>query len=106
MLRRAKTLRERAQIKYVRTKHRQKQHVQRQKFYKHRRKAIQNPKKYSSIIGVKVHRIINYAYIADETVPRGGNLIFKVLRLTLNDLQNREELPSENPVLYLQMWRK
>jgi hypothetical protein len=26
-----------------------------------------------------------------------------VLRLTLNDLQNREELPSEDPVLYLQI---
>ena len=132
-LRRARTLRERARIKYFRTKHLQKQRAQREKYYKHRRKAIQNPKKYLSIIidgmdqkktncpnlggqttkdeaplktriiGVKVHGIRNYAYIADETVPGGGNLILEVLRLTLNDLQNREELPSEDPVLYLQI---
>ena len=33
----------------------------------------------------------------------GANLILEVLHLTLNDLQNKEELPSEDPVLYLQM---
>ena len=36
-------------------------------------------------------------------VPGGGNLISEVLRLTLNDLETRGELPHEDPVLYLQV---
>jgi len=55
------------------------------------------------VIGVKVHGIRNYAYIADQNVPGGGNLITEVLRLTLNDLEMKGELPSEEPVLYLQV---
>ena len=55
------------------------------------------------VIGVKVHGIRNYAYIAYQNVPGGGNLITEVLRLTLNDLEMRGELPSVDPVLYLQV---
>ena len=41
---RARTLQERAQTKILRTKHLQKQHVQREIYYIHWRKAVQNPK--------------------------------------------------------------
>ena len=41
-------------------------------------------------------------FLVDSTVPGGGNLILEILRQVLNDLGERNELPTENPTLYLQ----
>ena len=111
--------------------HLDKQRTQREKYYKHRKKALDDPNKYLSIImdgmdqkkthlpvlqwytkdksplqqhliGVKVHRKQNYVFLVDSTVPGGGNLILEILRQVLNDLGERNELPTENPTIYLQ----
>lgn len=55
------------------------------------------------VIGAKVHGICTYAFIVDETVPGGANLICEVLRLILLDLEAKQKLPTVNPVLYLQV---
>ena len=56
------------------------------------------------IIGVKfkVHAVRNYVFLADETIPGGSTLICEILRLILNDLEKRNELPYSEPTLYLQ----
>ena len=54
------------------------------------------------IIGVKVHAVRNYVFLADETIPGGSTLICEILRLVLNDLEKRNELPYSEPTLYLQ----
>ena len=54
------------------------------------------------LIGVKVHGKRNYVFLVDSTVPGGGNLILEILRQVLNDLGERNELPTKNPTLYLQ----
>lgn len=119
-------------LKKYKTRHLGKQQKQREKFYKHRQKARDNRKRYLSIIidgmdqkktdcpvmgskikdesplvqrviGAKVHGIRTYAFLCDETVPHGGNIICEVLRRVLKDLEERSELPYINPVLYLQI---
>ena len=131
-LRAAKTPMERAQLKRFRASHHNKQTVQRLKYYKHRRKARKNPSRYLSIIidgmdqkktncpamgkftkddpplvqrvmGVKVHGIGSYAFIVDDTVRKGANLVCEILRLVLNDLNSQQKLPHDEPVLYLQV---
>jgi hypothetical protein len=52
------------------------------------------------LIGVKVHGKRNYIFLVDSTVPGGGNLILEILRQVLNDLGDRNELPTKNPTLY------
>ena len=54
------------------------------------------------VIGVKVHGIKTYAFICDETVRKGANLICEILHRVLCDLDKIGKLPSEDPVLYLQ----
>ena len=131
-LRAARTPMERAQIKRFRAAHHNKQELQRKKYYHHRRKAKKNPSRYLSVIidgmdqkktncpslgkytkdepplaqrviGVKVHGKKTYAFICDETVRKGGNLICEILRVVLNDLDSNNELPFDSPVLYLQV---
>jgi hypothetical protein len=55
------------------------------------------------VIGVKVHSIRNYCYVVDDNVPGGANLICEVLRRVLLDLDSRNELPVEQPALYIQL---
>ena len=132
-LRMAKSLEEREQIKELRRLHIAKQRKQREKYYKHKRKATENPNKYMSIImdgmdqkktnlpvmgrytktespltqriiGVKVHGIKNYAFVVDETVPGGSNLMVEILRRVLLDLQEKHKLPSDSKcTLFLQV---
>lgn len=131
-LRKAKTMEDRDAIKFYRSRHKQKQATQREKYYKHRNKANTMKHRYLSIIidgmdqkktnvpitgravkdpspltqriiGAKVHGHGNYAFIVDETVPGGANLICEVLRLILKDLENKGALPHDRPVLYLQV---
>ena len=129
----AKSLEEREQIKELRRLHIAKQRKQREKYYKHKRKATENPNKYMSIImdgmdqkknnlpvmgrytktespltqriiGVKVHGIKNYAFVVDETVPGGSNLMVEILRRVLLDLQEKHKLPSDSKcTLFLQV---
>ena len=47
------------------------------------------------IIGVKVHGLGNYVYVADESVPGGSNLILEVLNRTLLDLDEKGLLPTD-----------
>ena len=113
-------------------KHNTKQQTQRLKYYKHRRKARDDPRRYLSIIidgmdqkktncpvlgrnvkdespltqrviGVKVHGIGCLVYICDETVKGGANLIIDILRRTLLYLDDNGKLPCVNPSLYLQI---
>jgi len=113
-------------------KHNTKQQTQRLKYYKHRRKARDDPRRYLSIIidgmdqkktncpvlgrnvkdespltqrviGVKVHGIGRLVYICDETVKGGANLIIDILRRTLLYLDEKGKLPCVNPSLYLQI---
>lgn len=132
-LRSAKTWEERMQIKEWRRKHLEKQRLQRQKYYLHRKKSVgRGRKRYLSIIidgmdqkktdipvmasttkddppltqrviGVKVHGLRNYCFIVDDNLPGGANLICEVLRRVLLDLDARNELPTEKPTLYLQI---
>ena len=55
------------------------------------------------LIGVKVHGHGNWVYLVDENVKGGANLMVKVLRLTLLDLETLGKLPHVNPTLYLQL---
>ena len=55
------------------------------------------------VMGVKVHGIVSYAFIVDDTVRKGANLVCEILRLVLNDLNSQQKLPHEEPVLYLQV---
>ena len=131
-IREAKTDAQRAILLEFKRRHHTKQESQRQKYYRHRRKAMENPKRYLSIIidgmdqkktncpvmgrtvkdespltqrviGVKVHGIGNFVYVCDETVRGGGNLIIEVLRQTLLHVEKIGKLPYINPVLYLQI---
>ena len=54
-------------------------------------------------VGVKVHGKRNYAFLVDSTVPGGGNLMIEILRQVLNDLDEKNELPTKNPKFYLQV---
>jgi len=40
-------------------------------------------------------------FLLDSTVKGGANLMSEILRLTLFDLEKRNELPTVNPILYL-----
>lgn len=132
-LRSAKTPLERQQLKELRRRHLEKQRIQRQKYYKHKLKAMMHPEKYLSIIidgmdqkktdcpvlsrytkdeaplgqriiGVKVHGICNYCYIVDESVPGGSNLTIEILNRVLLDLDSKGMLPSDpQSVLFLQV---
>ena len=55
------------------------------------------------LVGVKVHGIGDYVYLVDTTVKGGANLMIEILRLTLLDLEKMGKLPSNNPILYLQL---
>ena len=55
------------------------------------------------LVGVKVHGKRNYAFLVDSTVPGGGNLMIHILREVLIDLDSRNELPNQNPTMYLQV---
>ena len=55
------------------------------------------------LVEVKVHGKRNCAFLVDSTVSGGSNLITVILRQVLLDLDSRNELPSENPKLYLQV---
>ena len=59
------------------------------------------------LVGVKVHGIGDYVYISctsvDTTVKGGANLMIEILRLTLLNLEKMGKLPSNNPILYLQL---
>ena len=130
-LRKVKSLEEREQLKKMRRNHLDKQTLQREKYYKHKGKAVANPNKYMSIIfdgmdqkkthlpvwsrytkdespleqrliGVKVHGIRNYVFLVDASVPGGSNLMIEILRRVLLDLEAKGELPTKDPVLYLQ----
>jgi hypothetical protein len=50
-----------------------------------------------------VHGHGSYIFVVDETVAGGSNLICEILRLILNDLEAKNKLPCDNPVLYLQV---
>ena len=111
-------------------RHRTKQQTQRLKYYKHKRKAKNDPKRYLSIIidgmdqkktncpvlgrtvkdkppltqrviGVIVHGICRLVYVCDDTVRGGANLIIDILRRTLLYLEERNQLQCINPVLYI-----
>ena len=41
--------------------------------------------------------------LVDSTVPGGGNLMIHILREVLIDLDSRNELPNQNPTMYLQV---
>jgi hypothetical protein len=131
-LRKVLTVRDRDAIKQMRRAHLNKQRTQREKYYKHKRKAIANPNQYLSIImdgmdqkkthlpvwsrytkdespmeqrvvGVMVHGIRNYAFVVDSTVPGGTNLMVDILLYVLKDLDSRNELPFLNPTMFLQV---
>jgi hypothetical protein len=132
-LRAATTPSERQQLKALRRKHLDKQRQQRELYYQHKLRAMMFPKKYLSIIvdgmdqkktdcpvmgryvkdeaplvqriiGVKVHGLGNYVYVADESVPGGSNLILEVLNRTLLDLDAKGLLPTDpESVFYLQV---
>jgi len=42
-----------------------------------------------------------YVFLLDSNVKGGANLMSEILRLTLFDLEKRNELPTVNPILYL-----
>ena len=132
-LRAAKSPAQRIQLKALRRRHLTKQRIQREKYYKHKLKAMMSPHKYLSIImdgmdqkktdcpvvgrnvkdesplgqriiGVKVHGIANYCYVVDDSVPGGTNLMIEILNRVLQDLDSRGMLPSDpEPVFYLQV---
>ena len=131
-LRKVRSIEEREQLKQYRRDHLNKQRIQREKYYYHRSKAISYPDEYLCIImdgmdqkktnlpvlgrytkdeaplrlrlvGVKVHGKRNYAFLVDSTVPGGGNLMIEILRQVLNDLDEKNELPTKNPKFYLQV---
>ena len=131
-LRKVTSEQERKQLKFYRRAHLDKQRLQREKYYKNRRKATAFSKEFISIImdgmdqkrkhlpvlnrqtkdkpalqqrlvGVKVHGKRNYAFLVDSTVPGGGNLMIHILREVLIDLDSRNELPNQNPTMFLQV---
>ena len=56
------------------------------------------------VIGVKVHGIGNYVYVADESVPGGSSLIIEIVNRVLAHLDASGKLPSDpQSVLYLQV---
>ena len=127
----AKSQEERQQLKLLRLKHVEKQRLERIYYYTHREAAKSSPDHILSIImdgmdqsktniplysrrtsdrvigirlvGVKVHGIGDYVYLVDTTVKGGANLMIEILRLTLLDLEKMGKLPSNNPILYLQL---
>jgi hypothetical protein len=131
-IRNARTEHQRNALMHFKRNHNAKQQKQRQKYYKHRRKASSDPQRFLSIIidgmdqkktnipkmgrtvkdespltqrivGVKVHGHGTFVYVCDDTVAKGGNLICDILRRTLNHLDSKGKLPHINPVLYLQI---
>ena len=47
------------------------------------------------LVGVKLQGKRNCAFLVDNTVPGGGNLMNHILREVLIDLYSRNELPNE-----------
>lgn len=127
----ARSFSEREDLKKKRLEHVEKQRQERIHYYTHREAALSSPDHILSIIldgmdqsktnvpllsrktsdrvvgmrlvGVKVHGIGEYVFLVDTTVKGGANLMTEVLRLTLLDLEQRNKLPTINPILYLQL---
>ena len=54
------------------------------------------------VVGVKVHGIKTFAFMCNEFVQKGANLICEILHTVLCDLDTSNKLPVDRPVLYLQ----
>ncbi|CAM9955529.1 unnamed protein product, partial [Heterosigma akashiwo] len=127
----AKTRKEREQLKDIRRRHVQKQRLEREAYYRNILWATKDRTKYLSIIidgmdqqktdipvlstkvsltsplknrviGAKVHGIRNYTYIVDSTVKGGANLMVSILLDVLKDLEKDELLPFNDPTFFLQ----
>ena len=63
----------------------------------------EEPVLHQRLVGVNFHGKRNYVFLVDSTVPGGGNLMIHILIEVLKDLDSRNELPTQNPTLYLQV---